>query len=133
MHADAPAPLGRLRMVLVEDSADDAELLQMQLEDGGLDVDLVRVEDAAALRAALACGADVVVSDLSLPRFTGPEALQVVRAYDPRLPFVFFSGSLDAGTPDQALGADHYVSKDRPHGLPDLIVRAIARARAEAK
>jgi signal transduction histidine kinase len=130
MHPDSP-PLGRLRIVLVEDCPADTELLQLQLEEGGLDFVLVRVEDADGLRAALGQGADIVLSDVSLPRFSGYEALELVRRHDRLLPFVFFSGTIDETMAVEALqgGANDYVLKDNPVRLPSAIARAVREAR----
>lgn len=131
---DAPSPaqgIGRLRIILVEDSADDAELLLIRLEDDGLEVDLDRVEDAPGLHAALARGADIVLSDVSLPVFSGHKALEIVRGHDRLLPFVFFSGTIDEETAVQALrgGANDYVLKDKPVRLPSAVVRAVRESR----
>lgn len=125
---------GRMRLVLVEDCADDAELLYFQLEDAGLALDLVRVEDAAALRAALAAGADAVVSDVSLPRFSGLEALAIVRAHDHALPFVFCSGAADARVDEavrEGLALAH-VLKDALARLPALLAGAVDQARVRS-
>jgi len=110
---------------------DDAELLQLRLEDDGLDFALVRVEDADALGAALAAGADIVLSDVSLPCFSGYRALELVRRHDRLLPFVFFSGTIDEAMAVEALqgGANDYVLKDNPVRLPSAIARAVREAR----
>ena len=65
-------PLGPVRILLVEDSELDAELLIEQLHEAGLDADFVRVDAADDLRTALA-GApfDLVLSDMELPGFSG--------------------------------------------------------------
>ena len=70
---------GPWRILLVDDSRDDAELTEI----------------ADAVRAALAeFDPQLVISDLNLPGFSGGEALELVRAHDPALPFVFLTGSL---------------------------------------
>jgi CheY-like chemotaxis protein len=116
-----PAPL---RVLLVDDSADDAELLRFALEDGGLVVECLRVFTEAGLRDALqGFGASVVLSDLNIPGFSGERALEVVRATAPQLPFVFVTGWLG----EQALGdADALVLKDELGTLPDLLGRLLA-------
>ena len=69
-----------LRVLMVEDSADDAELIVNTLTEGGLVVDCLRVETAEAMQNALAGGNwDVVLSDYSLPRFGADEALAVLK------------------------------------------------------
>ena len=74
--ASAPASPKRVRVLVVEDSPADAELLIHQLESGGYEVAATRVETADAMRSALKTDAwDVVISDYSLPRFSAPEAM----------------------------------------------------------
>ena len=73
-------PQHSLRVLMVEDSADDAELVVNTLTEGGLVVDCLRVETAEAMQNALASGNwDVVLSDYSLPRFGADEALAVLK------------------------------------------------------
>ena len=89
------APLGRVRILLVEDSELDAELLIEQLLEAGLDAEFLRVDGAEDMRAALAGDPfDLVLSDMELPGFSGYQALEILREHDPRLPFVFFSGTI---------------------------------------
>jgi len=127
-------PLGHVRILLVEDSELDAELLIEQLQEAGLDAEFVRVDSADDLRAALA-GApfDLVLSDMELPGFSGYQALEILHAHDPRLPFVFFSGTIGEETAVKALqeGASDYVLKHNPVRLPAAVARAIREARSE--
>ena len=132
-----------LRLVLVEDSADDADLTLIELADAGLDVACRRVEDEAGLREALqAFVPDVVVSDLNLPGFAREQALALVRQLAPGVPFVFFTGQWppagwqDAG--DQTAGdgvqaaqgraADAYLLKTQWRELPALMKRLTRHA-----
>ena len=129
-----------LRLVLVEDSADDADLTQIELAEAGLDVACRRVEDEAGLREALqAFPPDVVVSDLNLPGFSGEQALALVRELAPGVPFVYFSGqwppqgmprpSADgAGDDPRPLDADGCLLKTQWRELPDLVKRLVRRA-----
>lgn len=114
-----------LRILLVEDSADDAELLAIELADAGIEASWRRVDREAALQAALVEGGyDLVVSDLGLPGFDGVEALQRVRAAAPGVPFVFCSGApVESLTAEAALmaGADAYVCKDALARMPPTI------------
>jgi signal transduction histidine kinase len=127
-------PLGPVRILLVEDSELDAELLMEQLHEAGLDAEFVRVDAAEDLRTALA-GApfDLVLSDMELPGFSGYQALEILRAHDPRLPFVFFSGTIGEEAAVKALqeGASDYVLKHTPARLPSAVARAIREARSE--
>lgn len=127
-------PLGRLRILLVEDSQEDAELLCDQMLEAGLEALFERVDSEADLRAALVQGApDIVLSDLSMPGFSGYQALQIVRELHPRTPFIFVSGTMGEETAVEALhkGANDYIIKHLPARLPSAVARAIRDARSE--
>jgi CheY-like chemotaxis protein len=126
----------RFRVLFVEDSPEDAELLQMQLEDAGLAADFMRVDEESALRGALATfHPDIVLSDLSMPGFSGHDALRVVRASAPRLPFIFVSGTIGEDVAVAALqeGANDYILKHNSVRLPAAVDRALREARTEAE
>ncbi len=119
-----------LRLLLLEDSADDADLLAIELAGAGLDVDLRRVSGRDAYAAALAGFApDVVVSDYDLPGFSGGEALAMARTHDPALPFVVLSGFVAEDRPadDRARGADAWVCKDRMQDVVGVLRRVRPR------
>ena len=92
----SPTADGRpLRVLLIKDSAEEADLLLRALGRGGVDPVWERVETADGLRAALADGPwDAVLSDYTLPGFGAPAALAVVRGADPDLPFIVVSGAV---------------------------------------
>lgn len=113
-----------LRILLIEDSCDDAELLMLALLGEGLACDIQRVETRPELDDALV-GApkDVVICDGHLPGFDGGEALAWVRAAWPSVPFVFCLGSVKDTRidPDALASADGCVGKNRLHELPPLL------------
>ncbi len=77
-----------LRVVFVEDSENDALLLARELSTSGFDLHSQRVDSAASLNAALDSGDwDLILSDHSMPGFSGLEALEIVRARGADLPF----------------------------------------------
>jgi signal transduction histidine kinase len=126
----------RFRVLFVEDLAEDAELLQIQLEDAGLVADFLRVDDEPALRRALAeFRPDIVLSDLSMPGFSGHDALRVVRERAPDLPFIFVSGTIGEDVAVAALheGANDYILKHSSARLPAAVDRALREARTEAE
>ena len=128
---DAP-----VRVLFVEDSAEDAELIQMQLEDAHLRAEYLCVDDAAGLRAALdSFVPDIVLSDLSMPGFSGHDALAIVRAHSPMLPFIFVSGTMGEEVAVAALheGANDYILKHSSARLPVAVDRALREARIEAE
>ena len=118
-----------LRILLVEDSELDAELVLDQLRDDGLAVEWMRVDDEAAFNDALAAFApDIVISDLSMPEFSGYDALAIARAKAPRIPFLFVSGTMGEEAAIEALrgGATDYVLKDKLARLASAVRRALA-------
>ena len=126
----------RFRVLLVEDQPEDAELLQFQLEDAGLAADFLRVDEEPSLRQALAeFKPDIVLSDLSMPGFSGHDALRVVRERAPGLPFIFVSGTIGEEVAVAALreGANDYILKHSSARLPAAVDRALREARTEAE
>ncbi|MDH5835080.1 response regulator [Luteimonas kalidii] len=118
---------GDWRVLLVDDSRDDAELAEYALRKGGLAVDCRRVYTGAALAEALqAFAPHAVVCDVNLPGFSGVEALALVRAHDPALPFVFLTGGLapDGDPP----AADGLLLKDDLDALPGVLRPLLATA-----
>src|SRR5262249_38059806 len=88
-----------LKVLIVEDSADDGELLLRELRRLGYAVTSLRVETAEEMNAALDDGGwDLVISDYQLPAFSGPEALGVLRRRDPDMPFIVVSGTIGEET-----------------------------------
>lgn len=125
--------LGMLRVLLVEDSPEDAELMCEQMLDAGLEASFERVESAGELREALARFApDIVLSDLAMPGFSGNEALQIVRGWHPDVPFIFVSGTMGEENAVAALhqGANDYIIKHQPARLPSAVARAVRESRS---
>ena len=120
-----------LHILLVEDSEPDAELIRRALR-GEIGLRLVRVADEASLRGELeGTRPDIVLSDFSMPGFSGREALRIVREMAPELPFIFVSGTIGEELAIDALrrGASDYVLKDNLLRLPAAVDRAISIAR----
>ena len=116
------APGQPYRVLLIEDSRDDAELIEIALHEAGLTVECRRAWSAAAVAEALAAFApQLVLSDLNLPGFSGEDALKLVRAHDPRLPFVLLTGIPAIALPEPLPGTDGLLSKDDLQQLPDLV------------
>ena len=122
----------RLRLLLIDDSEADTERLLRKLSSGGYEPVSVRVENASALSRALLFGTwDLALCDYSMPGFSGGDALKIVKAQDPKLPFLFVSGTIpaDVARKLQAEGALGVVSKDNLDSfLPtvDMILKAKA-------
>src|SRR5271155_3004575 len=117
-----------LRAILVEDSEDDSALLERELRKGGFTLQSRRVCTAADLESALSDGEwDLVVSDHSMPGFTGLQALDIVRSRNADLPFIFVSGTIDEDTAVAALrrGAQDYLMKGHLQRLLPAVEREI--------
>ena len=131
--ASAHASAGRLpiRVLCVEDSDIDYELLQFALRASGLAHDPMRVEDETGMRDALSGGNwDVVISDHNLPRFSSAAALKVLREMEPDTPFLIVSGAIgeDAAVAAMQSGADDYLMKHSLKRLAPAIEHAMAAA-----
>jgi signal transduction histidine kinase len=125
-----------LRLILVEDSDDDAVLLLRALRAGGFEVDHRRVWNREELQAALGEGSwDLVISDYTLPAFDAPDALSMVRAHAPDLPFIVVSGTVGEDLTVAAIkaGAQDYLMKDKLARLPISVERELREARERAQ
>jgi two-component sensor histidine kinase len=121
-----------LRILLLEDSALDAELVTEALLSADLSVSIERVVSAGEFtRAVRDASWDVILADYLLPGFNGLNALEIARELSPAIPFVFVSGALGEEIAVEALkrGATDYVLKERLDRLPAIVLRALAEAR----
>jgi PAS domain S-box-containing protein len=117
-----------LRVLLVEDSADDAELIVAELERGGYRVIAERVQTAHAMQEALRRARwDMVVSDYDMPGFSGPAALEVLKAMGQDLPFIIISGTIGEESAVAALkaGAHDFLAKGRLARLLPAVEREL--------
>jgi PAS domain S-box-containing protein len=121
-----------IRILNLEDSAIDADLITRELKRANLNFSISRVETEASFRDALErSDPDVILADYNLPGFDGIAALKIARSFAPDVPFIFVSGSIGEDRAIQALreGATDYVIKDRMSRLPSAITRALAEKR----
>ncbi|HNT40479.1 MAG TPA: histidine kinase [Rubrivivax sp.] len=127
-------PPAALRLLHLEDSELDHELALVQLQRSGLRVRALRVETREEFEAALAQHWDAIVSDYNLPGFSGLQALRLVRARDPILPFVLVSGEIGEDLAVAAMrdGASDYLLKSGLARLAPALEHAIDAARTRA-
>ena len=120
-----------LRALIIEDSEEDCALLLRTLRQGGYDVSHKRVDTADALHKML-CERqwDCVISDFSMPGFSGISALKIVREKDPDVPFIFVSGTIgeDVAVDAMRVGAQDYVLKGNLTRLLPAIHRELTEA-----
>lgn len=123
------------RVLLLEDSEMDADLISAHLDRIGPTVDLVRAIDRDSFKRALKLDAyDVILSDYSLPGFDGLSALVIARGVAPETPFIFVSGVLGEEIAAESFkqGATDYVLKSRLARLEPAVTRALAESEARA-
>src|SRR2546423_13942403 len=122
-----------LRVLLVEDVEDDAELVVRALTSAGIACRSRRVQSESALREALQHFIpDIVLSDHSLPQFNAHDALRVVRSERPHTPVIIVTGSLDEETAAEYIkaGAADYIVKQRLHRIGPAVRRGPPPRRA---
>ncbi len=126
---EAPT-LRRLRVLLVEDDADDALLLRRHLSKAGFAPEVHRVETADGMLEVLGEEWDCILADYNLPLFSAPEALRLLQATEHDIPFIMMSGAVSEDTAVAAMraGAHDYVSKENLARLVPAIERELAEA-----
>ncbi len=120
-----------LRILLVEDSDDDAMLVGRHLARAG-PVAIERVQTAERLRDACATSCwDAVISDYCMPRFDGIGAMRIVRERDAHVPFILVSATVPEQVAVAAMseGANDFVMKHELPRLGPAVRREIAGAR----
>ncbi len=122
-----------LRLILVEDSEDDALLVLRELSRNGFALDHIRVDTRSALSAALDDGIwDIVITDHNMPGFTSEDALILVREKAKDLPVIIVSGSIGEELAVAAMksGAHDYIMKGNLTRLVPAIERELRDALA---
>jgi len=119
-----------LRVLIVEDSENDALLLLEHLRDGGYEPHFKRVDSADALTRALDADWDMVIADYTMPGFSGTAALSIVRSRGLDVPFIFVSGTIGEDIAVEAMknGADDYIIKNNLNRLIPAINRELRDA-----
>jgi two-component system, cell cycle sensor histidine kinase and response regulator CckA len=120
-----------LRVLIAEDSEDDARLLLRELQRAGYQPTHERVDNPAAMTAALdRHGWDLVIGDYSMPAFSGPAALALLRARDLDTPFIFVSGTIGEDVAVEAMkaGAQDFLTKGNLRRLIPAIQRELRDA-----
>ncbi|MHB1057682.1 MAG: response regulator [Rhodanobacter sp.] len=122
-----------IRVLQVEDSQLDAELVLAELDADQIAYEVCLVDDEARFIAALdEFKPHIVLSDLSMPGFSGQHALELLRQRDEDLPFIFVSATLGEEAAIEALrnGATDYILKQNPARLASAVRRALSEASA---
>jgi signal transduction histidine kinase len=124
-------PRRTLRVLLVEDSENDSILLLRSLSRGGFEPVSQRVETRKAMEEALQAQEwDLILADHAMPRFSAPEAFELVKSRHLDVPFIIVSGHIDEQTAIAAMksGAHDYVTKERLARLLPAVERELREA-----
>ncbi|MCF8295448.1 MAG: PAS domain S-box protein, partial [Bacteroidales bacterium] len=122
-------PVGlSLKVLILEDSLPDFELIQEQLTAAGYLLEVIHAVNETEFTLTLNQHSfDIILSDYNLPQFDAFGALQISKEICPEVPFICISGSIGEETAIELLklGAVDYVLKDRPNRLPFAVKRAL--------
>ncbi|MGH9334219.1 MAG: response regulator, partial [Vicinamibacteria bacterium] len=83
-----------MRLLIVEDSEDDAEILRLSMLHAGFDVTCSRVDTEAAYLEAVKSEPEVILADYTLPQFSAPRALRLLQSLELDIPFIVVTGSV---------------------------------------
>src|SRR6266540_1555595 len=125
-----------LRILILEDVADDAELLQRELKREGVDFECRHVENREGFLTAMEeFLPDIILSDYSLPRFNGMDALLLARQRAPYTPVIIVTGSINEETAVNCMkaGAADYVLKEHVGRIGTSIKLALEKKMADAR
>src|SRR5512138_3810905 len=120
-----------LRILIIEDSKEDAHLILREIQRGGYEVESERVETAQAMQAALTRqGWDLIICDFSLPQFNAPKALELLKQSGYDIPFIIVSGTIGEESAVNALkaGAHDFIIKGNFARLIPAIQRELKEA-----
>ncbi len=120
-----------LKVLLVEDNLDDAELVARELRRAGFEPDWQRVDTEAEYLGRLHSELDLVLSDYVMPQFSGLRALELLKQRGLDIPFIIVSGTIGEDTAVAAMkqGAADYLLKDRLARLGAAVTNAMAESR----
>jgi DNA-binding NtrC family response regulator len=120
-----------VRVLILEDSPSDAELMLRELRKAGLDPTWELVDAEQDFAARLTPELDLILSDHALPQFGSREALQLVRSRGLDVPFIIVSGKIGEDIAVEAMrnGATDYLLKDRMARLGQAALNALENRR----
>ncbi|MGN7611956.1 response regulator [Magnetococcales bacterium HHB-1] len=125
-----------LNVLIVEDSEDDAELLAYELQRTGFQLHWKRVETASEMEQMLTSHAwELVISDVNLPHFSAPAALEVLKKHGPDIPFIVVSGfiRMEEAVELMRAGAHDFVEKEALARLVPAVERELRDAETRRK
>ena len=116
-----------VRVLMLEDNPADAELMLHELRRSGFKPDCERVDTEAEFQAKLDPKIDIILSDYSMPQFSGLRALELLKQHGLGIPFIIVSGSIGEDIAVKAMqnGAADYILKDRLARLGPAVEHAL--------
>lgn len=124
--------MSRLKILHLEDSSSDAELVRRLLKKNSFEFDRLLVDTKEEFLSALEIfEPDIILSDHSLPSFNSHEALEIVKASNINVPFILITANVSEEFAVDVIrkGADDYILKDRLQRLPSAIHNALDKHR----
>jgi len=127
-----------LKVLLLEDNEDDADLIRRELKGGGITFTSLVVDTREDFITGIhQFEPDIIISDHSMPRFNSGEALRIYKTHlkeqNRSAPFILVTGTISEEFAVQCIkdGADDYILKDRLQRLPSAVKNAIERCSIE--
>jgi PAS domain S-box-containing protein len=125
-----------LRILIVEDSEDDAVLILHQIKKGGYSIEYERVSTFEKMKAALKDKTwDIILSDFKMPRFNGLKALELLKESGLDIPFIIISGTIGEEVAVEVMkaGANDYLMKNNLKRLIPAIERELRESESRAE
>lgn len=123
--------MGDLRVLILEDKPTDAELMLHELKKSGYNPLWKRVDSESDYVSNLKPDLEIILSDYSMPQFTAPRALELLKQKKWDIPFIIITGSIseDIAVQSIKMGADDYLLKDRLTRLGPAVEHALEQKR----
>jgi PAS domain S-box-containing protein len=125
-------PKNLLKILFVEDLPSDAELAVLELRKEGLRFEHIRVDTMDEyIKALNEFRPDIIISDYMMPAFNGLQALKEVKEFNPEIPFILCTGSINEETAVECIkaGAEDYIIKEHMTRLPFAVKEALEQHR----
>ncbi|NEN24392.1 PAS domain S-box protein [Cryomorpha ignava] len=124
----------KLKILHLEDTPTDAELVERELKKANIQFEKLVVGNKTAFEKALKEFApDIIISDHTLPSFDSLEAIKMIKRQGLKIPIILVTATVsdEYAVEIMKAGADDYILKDRLHRLPQAVVNAMEKNRAE--
>ncbi len=125
----------KLKILILEDRVQDADLLLHELRRSGFDFEWVRVETEEDFLSQIETHPDIILADFSMPQFDATRALEILRENEIDIPFIIISGTIgeDAAVSAMKAGANDFFAKNKLTRLAPAIERELREAREREK